>query len=84
MNQEEIQEWAERNNLDVRVIAGNPAHHFRLIDGFGEYVLDIYIKLNKRRNIDSNSVLIWENKSWHKITTKGELQKLYEQSTSNK
>lgn len=84
MNQQEIQNWADKNNLDVRAIAGEPPYHFRLSDEFGENVLDIYIKMTKSGNwVSHNSVMTWWKKQWHKIDKEEQLQKIYEQRNNN-
>lgn len=73
MEQEEVQDFAIAHDLDVREIE---SYHYRLMDSFGEYVLDVYFKRTKGGNISRNAVLQWKTNKWFKINTQQELLKL--------
>lgn len=74
MTNEEVQEWANEHKLDVMPINGNI--HWRLLDNYGEYVLDVYFKKNKRGEIIRNSVLQWKGENWTVANTVEELKAL--------
>jgi len=73
MTQNEVQDFADENNLDVRQIQ---TYHWRLLNEFGKYVLDVYFKKNKRGVIIKNSVLKWESEKWTEAKNVDELKKL--------
>ena len=73
MTQIEVEQWAIENKLDVREI--NP-YQYRLMDRYGEYVLDVYFKKNKRGEIIRNSVLQWKGENWTVANTVEELKAL--------
>ena len=75
MNEEELQEIANENNLDVRILSDV---HYRLMDNYGNYKFDVYFKHHKRRpqEIVHNSILKWESQRWFKINTADEFLKL--------
>lgn len=63
MDVQEIEEIAGFKRLDVREI--NP-WQLRLMDEWGKYVFDVYIK-KKRGRILWNSILIWKGERWTKV-----------------
>lgn len=73
MDQDEIQRFADSNNLDVRPIMD---YHFRLMDTYGNFVLDVYIKRNKGGVIVKNTVLQWRTKKWFVAKNQKDLNKL--------
>lgn len=72
MDEQVIQDFASENNLDVRPVQ---PYHLRLMDEYGNYVLDVYIKRKKGR-IVQNSVLKWKGEVWSVAHTPQDLQKL--------
>ena len=78
MNIDDIQEFCNKYKLDLKIIntskGGNPIHS-RLIDEYGNYVLDVYFKHNKQ-GIKHNMVFNWEKQSWSKIKTLEELHNI--------
>ena len=73
MTEEELQEIADENNLDVRVLSDV---HYRLLDNYGNYKFDVYFKHNKMGAIKWNTILRWESQKWLKVTTADEFLKL--------
>ena len=73
MEKYEIQQFSSKNNLDVREIQFN---HWRLLDEYGDFVLDVYFKQNKRGEIIKNSVLQWKTKKWFYPIDLEQLEKL--------
>lgn len=74
MDENDIQEFADKNRLDVREV--NP-WQLRLMNEYGKYILDIYIKKNKiKTKVLQNRVLKWSNEKWYTCTNPKELQKL--------
>lgn len=71
MKQEEVQELATEYSLDVRIIQPN---HYRLLNEYGKYILDVYFKKNRAGKILRNSILDWRNNSWAVIKTREELK----------
>lgn len=71
MTQDEVAEWATENNLDVRPIQDN---HYRLLDEYGVFVLDVYFKKNKKGRIIKNSVLQWSSQKWTTANSTSDLE----------
>lgn len=47
MNQDEIQEFADENKLDVRILntgKNRKPNHMRLMDEYGNYIIDNFLK----------------------------------------
>lgn len=74
MNAEQIIDIATLNYFDVRQITDV---HYRLMDTYGNYIFDVYIKHGKNGVIKYNSVLKWTNQSWYRIRSVDELKKLF-------
>lgn len=63
MKHQEIQEWANKNELDVMPI--NKDTQWRLLNKHGESILDIYFKWSKKKSkIVKNSTLRWSDEKW--------------------
>lgn len=77
MEKLEIQEFARKNNLDIREVQDN---HWRLLDEYGEFALDIYFKKNKKGKIVKNSTLNWKTEKWFYPTSINELQSIIKSS----
>lgn len=73
MTQEQIQNFANENDLDVRPIQD---YHYRLMNSVGKYILDVYFKRNKNGVIVKNSVLNWRNNRWSVAHNLEDLNKL--------
>ena len=79
MNNEEVEEWAGKNNLDVRPMqkSGNHIIMMRLMDERGNYIMDVYFKRNKgKTRILKNSVFIHKKEIWTTADSTQELSKL--------
>lgn len=70
MDENVIQEFANENSLDVRPLQ---PWHFRLMDEWGKYVLDVFIKRNKNGNIVKNTVHRWSNDKWYECRSPKDL-----------
>ena len=73
MNEEELFKLATENGFDIRQLSDV---HFRLLDSYGNYKFDVYIKHNKKGAVRWNTILKWESQKWLKITTAEEFLKL--------
>lgn len=67
----EVQEIADINQVDVRIIE---KWHWRLIDVWGNWVIDIYFKRDKMGRVERNTVKYWKGERWGQIFTKKELE----------
>lgn len=59
MDRNDIQEFADKNGLDVRQIE---PWHYRLMDEYGRYIVDVFIKKDKRGDIVKNTVCNMKSK----------------------
>lgn len=73
MDDVEIQTFASQNNLDLRLIQKN---HLRLTDEYENFILDVYIKKNKKGRIVKNSTLQWKSGKWFTPNSQEELLRL--------
>lgn len=81
MRFEEVEQFANENGLDVRIMqssnAGKNIIHCRLIDEHGNYKIDVYFKRNKKQTkIIKNSVFIHKKETWTVANTPTDLLKL--------
>lgn len=73
MDQKDIQFFCDKNNFDLRKIQ---EWHFRVLDEYNSFVLDVYIKRNKNGNIQKNTVKSWKNNKWYICHSVKDLEKL--------
>ncbi len=74
MEKDKIQDFADENKLDVMLINTN---QWRLLDIYGERVLDVYFKYNKKKTrIVKNSTCRWRDEKWFYPETVEDLEKL--------
>ena len=74
MTQNEVQDFADENDLDVREIQ---SYHYRLMSSKnGKYIMDVYFKKNKRGRIVKNSTFKFDGEKWGEATTTEDLKKL--------
>ena len=74
MTPDQVQEFADENNLDVSLKSDV---HYRLLDEYGAFILDVYFKHNKKGIVIRNSVLKWSTQKWYKINTTDELKNIF-------
>ena len=55
----EVETFAAKNKLDVREIE---KWHYRLMDEFGDWVLDVYFKRNDNGRVIKNTTMQWKKK----------------------
>ncbi len=83
MNQDQVQEFASQNSLDVRVIAygrQNKPNHIRLMDSWGNYVTDVYFKHTKSGiNKSYNRVFHHKTHRWGEVHNEQELKQFINQ-----
>lgn len=72
MDEQDIQDFADSHKLDVKQIE---FYHFRLLNEYGKFILDIYIK-RKNGRIIRNTVLQWRTNKWLVAHNKKDLEKL--------
>lgn len=83
MTPEELQDFASENKLDVRPMSqgrGGRDNHLRLMDTFGEYIVDVYFRSTRAGTYKkTNKIFIFKNHQWSVIQNKEELKnKIYE------
>lgn len=61
MDQNEIQRFADSHSLDVRPIE---PWHLRLLDTYGEPVMDVFVKRTKAGCISRNRVFQFSTRRW--------------------
>lgn len=74
MWQSTIQRIANANALDVREIK---PWHYRLMDVNGNYIFDIFCKMNKNKtHVVSNATKVWRTGKWIRLDGKKDFEKL--------
>lgn len=66
-----IQLLADETRCDLRIIE---PWHYRLLDEYGNYVVDIYIKKDKRGDVIKNTLYEWGKFRWGVV--KGDIKNI--------
>lgn len=66
----EVQSIADDSQVDVRIIE---KWHWRLMDIYGKYVIDVYFKRNKTGEVIRNTTFDWQSERWGLCNSKGQL-----------
>lgn len=88
MTIEQVENILNENNikLDVRVLNTNSfnlPNHIRLLDVYGEMVIDIYFKYSKKKQILRNTYFIHKTQFWGQIENENNLVTIINQITKN-
>ena len=70
METHEVQSIADRSQVDVRIIE---KWHWRLMDIYGAYVIDVYFKRNKAGQVIRNTTFDWRTERWGQLNSRGQL-----------
>lgn len=73
MDQHQVQEIADSLHLDVRPVQ---EYHYRLMDEWGKYIVDVYFKRNKQGRIVRNTTFHFRTQKWGQVWNEKDLIKL--------
>ncbi len=73
METHQEQEIADLNHLDVRPIQ---EYHYRLMDEYGKYIVNVYFKRNKQGRVVRNTTFHFRTNKWGVVRNEQELTKL--------
>ena len=74
MSKDDVKCIADDFNLEIKSFGGR---QYRLIDDAGNWILDIYFKMNKQKTkVIRNAIFIWSKDKWDEVENIKELTQL--------